>query len=227
MLRLSPILALLALSICATAQVPVTGRVVDETGGGVAGVRIEVRPLEGGAPVVASSDEAGNFKFSLPAEGDYQILAQRKGFYVFQARSQRFEKSGHQLTIALNHEQEFSEHIDVVASPPAIDPQQPSDRKELDNTEIQTIPFPAPQDYRNALQLFDGVVQDNVGRYHFNGAGVNQTNYTLDGFNISNPVNGQLDSRVNIDSIQSMGVENSRFSAENGRGSGRRTRSAD
>jgi hypothetical protein len=215
----SPILAFLALSICATAQVPVTGRVVDETGGGVAGVRVEVRPLEGGAPVVASSDEAGNFKISLQAEGDYQILAERKGFYVFQARSQSFEKSGPQLTITLNHEQEFSEHIDVVASPPAIDPQQPSDRKELDNTEIQTIPFPAPQDYRNALQLFDGVVQDNTGRYHFNGAGVNQTNYTLDGFNISNPVNGQLDSRVNIDSIQSMGVENSRFSAENGRGS--------
>lgn len=195
-----------------------TGRVVDETGGGVAGVRVEIRPANGGAPVVASTDMVGNFLMNLPEAGDYEILAERQGFYVFHARTQHFESSGHQLTITLNHQQEFSERIDVVASPPAIDPQQPSDRKELDNTEIQTVPFPAPQDYRNALQLFDGVVQDNAGLYHFNGARANQTNYTMDGFNISNPVTGQLDSRINIDSIQSMAVENSRFSAENGRG---------
>src|SRR5579863_4949029 len=211
--------ALLFLCTGVHAQVTVSGRVVDETGSGIVGVRVEIRPLGGGEAVIASSDLAGNFNLNLPAAGLYQMRAERKGFYVFEARSQRFEASGHQLTITLNHEQEFSEHIDVVASPPAIDPQQPSDRKELDNTEIQTVPFPAPADYRNALQLFDGVVQDNAGQYHFNGAAVNQTNYTMDGFNISDPVTGSLQSRINIDSIQSMGVENSRFSAENGRGS--------
>lgn len=211
--------AVAVLCIQAQAPVAVTGRVVDETGGGVAGVRIEIRSKAGGAPAVTSSDAAGNFSVNLGAPGDYEIQAERKGFYLFHTASQSFEASAHQLTITLNHEREFSERVDVVASPPAIDPQQPSDRRELDNTEIQTIPFPAPQDYRNALQLFDGVVQDNAGRYHFNGADVNQTNYTMNGFNISNPVTGQLDTRVNIDSIQAMGVENSRFSAENGRGS--------
>ena len=57
------------------------------------------------------------------------------------------------------------------------------------------------------------------GRVHFNGGDTNQTNYTLDGFNISDPVTGRLETRVNIDTIQSMDLENSRFSAENGRGS--------
>jgi hypothetical protein len=213
------ILALLLLPAPASAQLAVSGRVIDETGSGVAGVQVAIRPIEGGPAATASSDTAGNFKVGLPTPGDYQIEAERKGFYVFRLRSQRFEAAGHQLTITLNHQQEFSESIDVVASPPTIDPQQPSERRELDNTEIQTIPFPAPQDYRNALQLFDGVVQDNNGRYHFNGAAVNQTNYTLNGFNISDPVTGQLESRVNIDSIQAMAVESSRFSAENGRGS--------
>ena len=215
-------LSLLALAlscICARAQVAVAGRAVDEHGAGVAGARVEILPAGGGAAAAASSDVAGNFSINLPAAGEYEIRAERKGFYVFHLQRQRFEATGHQLIIILNHEQEFSESIDVVASPPAIDPQQPSDRKELDNTEIQTIPFPAPQDYRNALQLFDGVVQDNAGRYHFNGAAVSQTNYTLDGFNISDPVTGQLDTRINIDSIQAMAVVNSRFSAENGRGS--------
>ena len=104
-------------------------------------------------------------------------------------------------------------------SPPAIDPQQTSERKELANTEIQGVPYPAPQDYRNALPLLNGVVQDNAGRVHFNGGDTNQANYTLDGFNISDPVTGRLETRVNIESIQSMDLENSRYAADNGRGS--------
>lgn len=204
---------------CALAQVPVSGRVVDETGSGVAGARVEIRPANPGQPVAASSDTAGNFAVTLPAAGDYEIRCERQGFYVFHQQAQRFEASAHQLIITLNHQQDYAESIDVAASPPAIDPQQPTDRKELNNTEIQTVPYPAPQDYRSALQLFDGVVQDNVGRYHFNGGASNQTNYTLDGFNISDPVTGLLDTRINIDSIQTMTVENSRFSVENGRGS--------
>ena len=81
------------------------------------------------------------------------------------------------------------------------------------------MPYPAPQDYRNALPLLNGVVQDNAGRVHFNGGDTNQANYTLDGFNISDPVTGRLETRVNIETIQSMDLENSRYAADNGRGS--------
>ncbi len=66
----------------------------------------------------------------------------------------------------------------------------------------------------------NGVYADNAGQFHFNGAAVNQTNYTLDGFNISNPVTGQLDTRINIDTIQTMELMSGRFTADSGRGSG-------
>jgi len=203
----------------ALAQVTVSGRVVDETGAAVAGARVELRTSDESTAAVASSDPAGNFNLSLAGAGDYQIRAERPGFYLYQGKHQALTEGSSQLTIVLNHVQEFSESIDVKASPPVIDPQQPSERKELDNTEIQSIPYPAPQDYRNALPLMDGVVEDNAGRAHFNGGATSQTNYTLDGFNISNPVTGDLDTRVNIETIQSMDLESSRFSAENGRGS--------
>jgi len=193
--------------------------VVDDNGARIAGVRVELRAAEGDATVVASSDLAGNFRLNLPAAGEYAIRAERLGFYLYQGRGQRFDADSTQLTVVLNHEQEFSERIDVTYSPPAIDLQQPSDHKELSNAEIQAVPYPAPQDYRNALPMMDGVVQDNAGRAHFNGGDTNQTNYTLDGFNISDPVTGTLEARVNIETIQSMDVENSRFSSDNGRGS--------
>ena len=214
-----PVLGLLLACAGLQAQVSILGRVVDENGAGIAGARVELRAAAGGAAVVASSDLAGNFRLNLPAAGEYSVRAERLGFYLYEGRGQQFYAAATQLTIALNHVQEFSERIDVTYSPPAIDLQQPSDHKELANAEIQAIPYPAPQDYRNALPMMDGVVQDNAGRAHFNGGDTSQTNFTLDGFNISDPVTGRLEARVNIETIQSMDVENSRFSADNGRGS--------
>jgi carboxypeptidase family protein len=202
----------------ASAQAFISGRVVDETGAGIASARVELR-AGSGISAVSSSDRAGNFKIALPEAGEYSIRAERLGFYLYQGRPQRFEPGESDLVITLNHLQEFSDRIDVTSSPPAIDPQQPQERRELDNTEIQSVPYPAPQDYRNALPLMDGIVQDNLGRAHFNGGRASQTNYTLDGFNLSDPVTGLLEARVNIDTIQSMDVATSRFSAENGRGS--------
>ena len=200
-----------------SAQVAITGRVVDENGTGVAGARVEFRADAG--VVVASSDPAGNFRTNLPSAGTYSLRAERSGYFLYTNKAQNFENGASQLTIRLNHQQEFADRIDVTYSAPAIDPQQTSERKELTNTEIQAVPYPAPQDYRNALPLLNGVVQDNAGRVHFNGGDTNQTNYTLDGFNISDPVTGRLEARVNIDTIQSMDLENSRYAADNGRGS--------
>jgi hypothetical protein len=199
------------------AQMAISGRVVDETGAGVAGARVELRRTDGSLPVVSSSDPAGNFSLNLNAAGDYEIRTERQGFYLFRG-IQRFEAAANQLTVTLNHVQEFSEHVDVTYSPPAIDPQRASDRRELENAEIQAVPHPAPQDYRASLPLMNGVVQDNAGRLHVNGADTDQTNFTLDGFNISDPVTGRLEARVNLETIQSIELDSANFSAENGRG---------
>ncbi|HXA52040.1 MAG TPA: TonB-dependent receptor [Candidatus Acidoferrum sp.] len=203
---------------CLQAQVAISGRVLDENSAPVEGARIEFRVAET-IRAVASSDGAGNFRAVLLSPGDYTVRVERLGFFVFTGSHQTFEDGANQLTIRMNHLQEFADKVDVTYSPPAIDPQQTSGRKELANTEIESVPYPAPQDYRNALPLLNGVVQDSVGRIHFNGGDTNQANYTLDGFNMSDPVTGRLETRVNMETIQSMDLESSRFSAENGRGS--------
>ena len=104
-------------------------RVVDETGAPVSGTRVEMR-TGNGAAAVASSDLAGNFTLNPGAAGEYEVRAERQGFYLYQGKAQPFAEGQNQLTIALNHVQEFSERIDVKASPPTIDPQQPSEREE-------------------------------------------------------------------------------------------------
>jgi hypothetical protein len=222
-MRSTPLAARLFLSIALAgavlhAQVPVSGRVVDETGAAVAGARIELS-LPGAPATATSSDAEGNFNLSLPAAGEYDIRVERLGFFLYQDKAEHFAEGESHLNVTLNHTQEFSERVDVTSSPPAIDPQQASAHRELDNTEIMAVPYPAPQDYRNALFLMNGVIQDSNGGIHVNGGDSNQTSYTLDGFNISNPVTGTLQARVNIETIQSVNLETSRFSADNGRGS--------
>src|SRR4051794_32437241 len=179
-MRVLPLLFLFAVAptvVCA--QVAITGRVVDETGAGVGGARVELKSASG-TVTAASSDRAGNFHVSLAGTGDYAIQAERLGFYLFKGAPRAFSGPASELTITLNHVQDFADKIDVTYSPPAIDPAQPAERRELDNKEIQTIPYPASHDFRNALPLVDGVVQDNSGRAHFNGGQTSQTNYTLD-----------------------------------------------
>jgi Carboxypeptidase regulatory-like domain len=200
------------------AQITVSGKVLDETGVAVAGARVELRSKSSEAAASAISDRAGNFTLRLPGSGEFAIRAERQGFFLYSGGVQ-FGQAANQLTIALNHLQEFAESIDVKYSPPAIDLQETADQKQLENVEILTVPYPASQDLRNALPLMNGVVLDPAGRLHFNGGSTDQTNFLLDGFHISDPATGRLEARINIESAQTLDLSSGRFSAEKGKGS--------
>jgi hypothetical protein len=101
-MRFLPTLALGVLPCLLTAQVIITGRVVDETGAGVDGARVELRRPES-PPLAASSDRAGNFRITIPAAGEYAIRAERLGFYLFEGKPRQFETGPGELTITLNH----------------------------------------------------------------------------------------------------------------------------
>ncbi len=110
--------------------------------------------------------------------------------------------------------------VNVTESPPAIDPAQISSKEELTGLDIIDIPYPATNDYRNALNFIPGVVQDAFGQPHVAGAETYQTLTLLDGFNVTQPANGQLLVRVSTDAFRSIEVEPSREPAEDGKGSG-------
>jgi hypothetical protein len=209
------LVALLA-AVSLHAQVKISGRVVDENGVPVEGARVEVGPP--GSGVVSRSDAAGLFTLTLAEAGEYTARAERLGFFLFTGKLS-LQEGENQAVITMNHLQEFAESVEVIYSPPAIDPQEPSDERRLTNVEIIEAPYPSPHDLRNALPLFQNVISDGSGSLHFNGGAEDQVNLRLDGFNIADPGTGRLEARVNIDSVQTMELESSRFSAEKGRGS--------
>ncbi len=201
------------------AQVRVTGRTVDETGAPVAGARVEFRSPLDPKPVVAASDEQGRFRLELAQPGERTLRAEREGFFVLERATVALNDGPNVVRVTLNHLQEVVESVNVVYSPPAVDPAETADQRRLSNVAVLAVPYPASQDYRSALPMFTGVVQDAEGEVHFNGGASDQTNYTLNGFDISDVYTGTLEARISMEAVRSLDLETSRFSVEKGRGS--------
>ncbi len=214
-------IAFSALTFCLAApaaEVDVAGKVADENGLAVAFARVEARLSPSAPASAATSDISGAFSLRLPSPGVYLVHAERPGFFVFDGRSE-LQEGFNQLHLTLNHLQDFFQSVDVAYSAPAIDPAQPAEQKQLNSVEILEAPYPNSQDLRYALPLLQGVVQDVNGLVHVNGGATDQTNFTLDGFNISDPVTGRFDARLNIESVRTVDLDSSRYSADKDRGS--------
>ena len=213
-------LMLVAAALCPAAfAVTVAGRVVDENGIPVQNAR--VRAFLPGSPdqaaATAESDATGQFHLQVDAAGLYQVRADRDGFFEFVGQQVNLDPDA-PLEIRINHLKELSESMDVRYSPPAIDPEETSDSKKIHSPDILNVPFPASQDYRSALPLMPGVIQDNTGQFHFNGGDATETSYRLNGFDLSDPATGTLGARMNVDTVQTIEWEASRFSPEWGKG---------
>ena len=94
--------------------------VVDENGTAVPSARITLTPPQG-TPVRGETDYAGRKEFSGLLPGDYSLHVEKEGFFaVTQPGIPVGEVASAEVT--LNHIREFSEQVNVVYSPPAIDP---------------------------------------------------------------------------------------------------------
>ncbi|HTA45586.1 MAG TPA: carboxypeptidase regulatory-like domain-containing protein [Bryobacteraceae bacterium] len=198
--------------------IAVSGKVVDENGAPVRDVRITAFGSTGQAPISAGSDAAGGFSLQIPKTGIYRIQAECDGYFVFTRPEVDLEDTS-SLEIQITHLKELAESVNVNYSPPVIDPEQTSDTKRLNSQQILNIPYPASQDYRNALPLMNGAILDNSNQIHLNGGTTEQANYRLNGFDISDPATGTLSARVNVDTVQALEWDASRFSADKGKGS--------
>jgi hypothetical protein len=208
------LLALAAGAPAAWGQLTVRGRVVDENGVAVDAARVQVDNL---APVF--SDLSGGFVLNLPSAGSYVVSGAKEGYFALRGHVVEITEGAPEVTLVLNHQREFVEQVDVVYSPPTIDPEQPAAQQKLTGIEVLQVPYPAAHDLRGALPMFHGVVQDSAGNVHVNGGAADQTYWTLDGFNITDPVTGAFEARVNIDSVRSLDLQTSRYTAQTGKGS--------
>jgi len=201
--------------------------VVDENGVAVPAARVTLtlastdraEPAASKSAFQGETDYAGRYQFTGVASESYRLRVDKEGFYEFVGYAVEAGKTV-SIEVHLNHQKEFVESVNVVSSPPAIDPAKTTSSGHLGSREILDMPYTVTRDIRYALPLLPGVVQDGTGQLHVDGSYTSQTFDQLDGFNINAPASGQLTLRVNVDALRSVDVQDSRYAAEYGKGSG-------
>src|SRR5438552_462977 len=208
---------LLFLTFSALAQTGLTLliTVIDENGVAVPAARVLISSpqLPG---LRCETDFAGRCRFLNFPAGTYRIHVEKQDYYSLTLSSMQFPATAN-LEMTLSHQQEVREVVNVVESPPAIDPAQISSVEKLSGLDIVNIPYPDTRDYRKVLNFIPGVVNDISGQPHIAGSETYQTLALLDGFNVSQPANGQLSARISTDAFRSIDVETTRIPAEYGK----------
>ena len=201
----------------AYAEVRLTGRVTDANSAPVSGARIALQSPAASLQTV--SDPTGAFRFDLTAPGDYSLSAEHEGYFQVKDRAIQLSDGANEVTLVLNPVREQFESVQVSASPPGIDFDKTVSEQVLSGADILEAPYPTTHSLRNAMRLLPNAIQDSAGGIHINGGGQEQVLYTLDGFNLNDPLTGRLESRLSVEAVRSLEVSSGAIPAEFGKGS--------
>jgi hypothetical protein len=193
----------------AQAPAPLWGTVEDETRQPVAGV--EVTLLSGTMTQRTVTNDLGQFRFDSIPPGDVLLDFDKAGFFRLNSYAVTMNIGPTEITVTMNHEYEVRSQVDVVSTPHEVIPEQTRHEEELVAREIREEPVPSSHTLQNFLPAIPGVIQDNTGVLHVAGGRVEDTSYTLDGFELNNPATGLLDARVNVDAVRSVEVTTGRY----------------
>ncbi|MFZ0821234.1 MAG: carboxypeptidase regulatory-like domain-containing protein [Candidatus Acidiferrales bacterium] len=191
----------------------VKGIVSDENKVPVPGAEVSLKD-SAGISHSTFTDTLGRFEFPTIPAGQAQITLSKPGFFRLENKPIELKSGDNEIQFAFPHEQEVHEKVDVLSSTQRIDPTSTQQSTTLVAHDILNAPVSASHVLSSYLVTMPGVVMDNSGQLHFAGARVDQTEYLLDGFEISDPSTGQLNFRESVDSVRLADLETSRYGAE-------------
>jgi hypothetical protein len=202
----------------AQAQITLRGTVMNENREPVAGARVIARVVLADREWIQVTGIRGDFAFNLPAPGEYTLTAEREGH--FSLKGEPAAAPGADVTLMLTRARELVQSVEVAGTPHALDLEATGVRQTVSNTDIVNAPYPNTNDLRSALRIAPGVIRDNRGALHLHGAAEEQVLYTLNGFNLGDPLTGRFETRLSVESVQSVEVMTGSLPAEFGKGSG-------
>lgn len=210
---------LLALCRAGAQEVRLSGRITTETGTPISGARLTLRALEQPVRVSAISDPTGAYSCVLPGPGVYEIEVDREGYFRLTSRKIELRQERQEVDLTLARVREVVASVDVTANPGSVDMDRTSPQTSLSGNDLLNVPYPSTNTLRNALRIMPGVVQHGRGGIHMYGGAEEQTLYTLDGFQINDPLSGRFESRLSVEAVQSIETTAVRPGAEYGKGS--------
>ncbi len=202
------------------AELSLSGRVADEDGVPVSGVKISIHAAANPdlGLVQAQTGPSGGFEVVLPGPGDYLIDAERQGYYALKNRSLHME-AAQELALTISAVKEVFQSVDVNERVSPVDIAQTRNEEHLTGTEINDVPYANSHSLRESMKLMPGVLLDPGGALHFNGSQESQVQYVLNGFNITDPITNQFGTLLAVEGIRELAYSSGRDSPQLGKGS--------
>src|SRR5947207_4324132 len=194
----------------------ISGRVLDEQGGGVPGVTVELQSADKGFRRTQTSDTTGYYKFALLQPGPYTIRTNLSGFTTV-------EKTGNILfpdkTTEVNVTMRLApteERVQVTGEIPLVDKTNTSATTTVSSTLTQKLAI--GRSYQTLIQNAPGVTGGANPNAHGSLSSNNQ--YLFDGVDTTDPTTGTFGQNFNYEAIDEVVVSTSGISAEYGRAQG-------
>ena len=183
------------------------------------GLRVELaRSPQDSEPLATVTDSAGHYEFTELRGGAYTLRVNQQGFKPFaEAVSLAADQTAEiDVTLALDT---IVDKVEVKEQAASLPTESSSPASTVNNTQLETLPL-AQQKFRDALPIVPGVIRTLDGKLSVRGASENQGMLQVDSAKTVDPVTGSFSIPVPIDAIQTVSVDKTPFSAENGGFSG-------
>jgi hypothetical protein len=169
-------------------------------------------------PLTSITDSAGHYEFMLLPAGTYTLRVNQQGFKPFAETISLGAKQPLVVDIDLTFDT-VVEKVEVKEQTASLPTENSSPASTVNNAQLETLPL-AQQKFREALPLVPGVIRGLDGKLTVRGTSENQGMLQVDSAKTVDPVTGSFSIPVPIDAIQTVSVDKTPFSAENGGFSG-------
>jgi Carboxypeptidase regulatory-like domain len=218
----------------------IQGEVKDQSGAGVAKASIQIVNTATGVTAVATTDDAGNYRFVSLAPGRYKITVQAAGFAKSEADVTLLTEQNLNVPLSLKVGS-ISESVVVTTEAPVVDTADSRTQMTIENQAVAQLPIIG----RNLVTLVtmapgvsglgtstSGSPASGVDNYSTeeqvdasaNGQGQNNNQYVVDGLDVTSGIRqGVLNLTPQPESIQETSIQVNTFSSEYSRAAGLQT----
>lgn len=194
----------------------ISGRVLDEQGGGIPGVTVELVSSEKGFRRSQTTDSTGSFTFAALQPGPYTVRASLSGFTTIEksnniAAADKVTDVDVTMSLAATEEK-----VEVIGEVPLVDKTNTSATTVVSSTLTQKLAI--GRSYQTLIQNAPGVTGGSNPNSHGALSGNNQ--YLFDGVDTTDVTTGTFGQNFNYEAIEEVVVSTAGISAEYGRAQG-------
>jgi Carboxypeptidase regulatory-like domain/TonB-dependent Receptor Plug Domain len=169
------------------------------------------------AAVTSQTDETGNFAFLDLPGGDYTLTAEAAGLPT--VKRELHLGVGASLVVEVVLTASVAESVVVHDEEGLLSSSESTTSNTVRAQRLDELPLRA-ENFQSALPLTPGVLRGLDGANHIKGTRGGQSSYTVNGVDVTDPVNGSLAFDLPIEAAASVRIEENPYSAEFGRFTG-------